>query len=85
MRYHGENDSEHMLTFYQLLDRVCVGEKEASAIQENGLELSRSSIVYNWKKSMRNKDRSAYLQALQFDNSFPIESEAVDLMAQGSG
>ncbi|SMF05652.1 hypothetical protein SAMN02745866_00445 [Alteromonadaceae bacterium Bs31] len=28
---------------------------------------------------MNNKQRSAYLQALQFDNTFPIEKEAVDL------
>jgi len=28
---------------------------------------------------MRNKERSAYLKALQFDNSFPIEKTAVDL------
>jgi hypothetical protein len=28
---------------------------------------------------MRNQERSAYLQALQYDNSFPIENEAVDL------
>ena len=28
---------------------------------------------------MRNQERSAYLEALKYDNSFPIESEAVDL------
>lgn len=28
---------------------------------------------------MRNKERSAYLQALRYDNSFPIESDAVEL------
>jgi hypothetical protein len=36
-------------------------------------------INFSWKKSMRKKERSAYLQALRYDNSFPIESEAVEL------
>ncbi len=41
MSYHGHNDAEHMLRFYEMLDEVCVDEKASSSIVKTSKVVAR--------------------------------------------
>jgi 3-oxoacyl-[acyl-carrier-protein] synthase-3 len=41
MTYHGHNDSEHMLRFYQMLDEVCINDDAVASIVKTAKVVAR--------------------------------------------
>ena len=83
LRYHGENDENHMQRFYQMLNMVAVNDERSKRIVKTARVVGRLYAMQLEERCFidRRDDLMAsqsLLEVLEYDDSLPIEKEALD-------